>query len=111
MHEVALLHTTEERLVSLAPTGLGMLCCVHTEPFQLSAKAVWPPTPSMTPTATHAEAEVQETSRSLLDVPPGFGVFCTVHAVPFQCAASVPPSEKPTAVQSTAVRQATRLSS
>jgi hypothetical protein len=90
VHAEAEVHDTPDSPLDVAPLGVGVDWMVQVVPFQFSA-SVWlaPALVVEYPVAVQAEAEVQDTSDSALDVAPlGVGVDWRVQVVPFQVSAS-----------------------
>jgi hypothetical protein len=92
MHEVGELHDTPSKLPWLpgpaAPRRTDQLA-----PFHRSASGAEDPALSIVPTATHAEAEGQETPMS--PPPDTFGVLGTVQPEPCETSTSGPASGFP----------------
>jgi hypothetical protein len=67
MHLVAEVHDTPERLLAVAPDGLGVVSIDQEAPFHTSARLTWTPVLSRyVPTAAQAVAEVQDTPSNSL---------------------------------------------
>ena len=91
--------------------GIGTVSLAHDVPFQRNTTGIRSPVSRswLDPTATHAVADVHDTSpRPVNRRPDGFGVAWTVQLVPSQRSAKVVLSERrPTAVQALAEVQET----
>jgi len=90
--------------------GLGVDWTLHDVPFQRSASVASGAklVGRNTPTATHAELELQAMPVSPW-VKPGFGADCTLHELPFHTSTTRPDLALPTAVQRVPLVQATPL--
>jgi hypothetical protein len=65
VHADADAHDTPSRLLPAAPFGLGVLWIAQLVPFHRSARVACAPAPLVKlPTATHADADVQDTAES-----------------------------------------------
>jgi len=116
VQEEAEVQDTDEREVAPPAAGFGVAWRVQPVPFQCSASGTsfWPPSPTpytMSPTAVHALADVQDTESRLLFSPPTGGVGTTVQVLPFQDSASVAPvgPPNPVAMQAVALTQDTAI--
>src|SRR6516164_8165598 len=92
-------------MFSKNPEGLGVVCRVHADPFQTSARVcglAWPKRP---PTASHELTAVHETPLRASPGPPGVG--CAVQVLPFHTAAPSPDGPPPTVSQKLAETQDT----
>src|SRR6266480_5741483 len=101
VHAVAAVQDTPSSGLNVPRLVLWM---VQLLPFHFSARAGKLLPVRDSPTASHEDAETQETSLSWLEVTPaGFGVGCTLQELPFHTSARVsvvpPLSNRPTASQ------------
>jgi hypothetical protein len=100
VHADAEVHDTADRLLLVAPLGMGTVWIVQVLPSQPSARVA--PAP-LFPTAVQVVAEVHETAFRL--PPLGVGVVWVVQALPSQRSTNVPALPDPTAVQAVADEQ------
>jgi hypothetical protein len=83
-------HDTPDRLLLVAPAGIGTGWIDQLLPFQRSANVSVPALSENDPTAVQALAAVQDTEdRSLLVAPDGLGVGWMDQVVPFRRSANV----------------------
>ena len=83
MHAVTFVHDTPERVLLVAPLGLGVDWIAQVLPFQRATSAPV----LLAPTAVHALAAVHDTD-DRLPPPLGLGVVWMLQLVPFQRSAS-----------------------
>src|SRR5215467_14491339 len=104
-HAFAAVQETPLSSLMTAPPTSWVLLIVQVLPFHSSASvSILPPLMEAWPTASHRDAETQETSLSWLEVTPaGLGVGWMLQVLPFHASASVsvapPLSNRPTASQ------------
>jgi hypothetical protein len=108
VHEEAEVQDTDAKEVAPPAVGLGAALRVQPVPFQRSTSGTsfWPPSPTpytMSPTAVHALADVQDTESRVLFSPPTGAVGTTVQVLPFQDSASAAPDGPPNPVAMHAV--------
>src|SRR5579863_3692625 len=106
-HAVAEGHDTPLSALPVAPLTAGVLWMAQADPFQASARACVVPPIVNSPTASHDDAFLHETSLSWLAVAPdGSGVDWMDQVLPFHTSASVsmvaPLVKSPTAAQADA---------
>ena len=94
------MHDTADRLLLVAPLGMGMVWIVQVLPSQNSASVA--PAP-LFPTAVQAVADVHETAFRL--PPLGVGLVWTVQVLPSQRSTNVPALPNPKAVHAVADEQ------
>ena len=105
MQAVLDVHDTPDRVLYVAPAGLGVPCTLQLVPFQCSANVTQTAPLKYWPTAVQAVLDGHDTLERLLPVArAGLGMLCTVQLVPSQRSANLTKTPElfvywPTAVQ------------